>query len=394
MQSDWYLGAQKRLVRAVQQLSTARKVESVQIVVRSAARQLVGADGATFVLRAGECCHYVDEDAISPLWKGMKFPLSACISGWAMLNKQPAVIEDIYQDSRIPADAYRPTFVKSLVMVPIRGEDPIGAIGTYWAQRRQPTEQEVEVLQALADTTSVALESAQLYEELERRVEERTRQLELANQELEAFSYSVSHDLRAPLRAISGFAAMLGRSDLGEEERGHLDRIQTSARRMNALIEDLLKLGRITRNPLTRHPLDLTDMARELALQIERHHSGPKVEFRVQDGMLAEADPGLVQAALQNLLENAWKYSSKKSRPRVEFFVRDGVYAVRDNGAGFAMEEAGRLFVPFQRLHHPDDFPGTGVGLATVQRIVVRHGGKIWAEAAPDEGATFFFTLG
>jgi hypothetical protein len=156
---EGYVQGIERLVAVVQDLSRARTLEDIQVIVRSAARQLTGADGATFVLRDGEKCFYADEDAIAPLWKGMRFPLSACISGWAMLNRRPAVIEDIYADARIPADAYRPTFVKSLAMVPIRTSEPIGAIGNYWATRRMPTDAEVRLLQALADATSIAIEN-------------------------------------------------------------------------------------------------------------------------------------------------------------------------------------------------------------------------------------------
>ncbi len=176
----------KRLIRAVQELSMARSLDAVAEIVRHAARELVGADGATFVLRDGEQCFYKDEDAISPLWKGQRFPLQACISGWAMLNRQAAVIEDIYLDGRIPHAAYRPTFVKSLVMVPIRTLDPIGAIGTYWASQHRATAGQVEMLQALADATSVALENVQVYAELERRVAQRTAQLAEANNRLRA----------------------------------------------------------------------------------------------------------------------------------------------------------------------------------------------------------------
>ncbi|HEV2858366.1 MAG TPA: sensor domain-containing diguanylate cyclase [Solirubrobacterales bacterium] len=155
------------LLGAVQDLSLAHSVEDVQRVVRVAARQLAGADGATFVLRDEDRCFYADEDAIAPLWKGQRFPLEACISGWAMLNRKSVAIEDIYADERIPHDAYRPTFVKSLVMVPIRRVDPLGAIGIYWAERHRPTEQEIGLAQALADSTAVAMEHVRVLAELE-----------------------------------------------------------------------------------------------------------------------------------------------------------------------------------------------------------------------------------
>lgn len=170
------------LIRVVQQLSFARDLASVQEIVRHAARSLCGADGATFVLRDDDMCYYADEDAIAPLWKGMRFPMDACISGWSMLNRRAAVIPDIYADARIPTDAYRPTFVKSLAMVPIRSLDPIGAIGVYWAQHHHASERQVQLLQALADTTAVAMENVRIYTELEQRVRERTKELEVANE--------------------------------------------------------------------------------------------------------------------------------------------------------------------------------------------------------------------
>jgi hypothetical protein len=172
------------LVEVVQRLSLARDLPTVQDIVRRAARRLTGADGATFVLRDGELCHYADEDAIAPLWKGQRFPLRACVSGWAMLHRRPAVIDDVYADDRVPHDAYRPTFVRSMVMVPIRTLDPVGAIGNYWAEPHRPTPAEVRLLQALADTTAVALENVRVFTELEDRVTARTAELEAANRRL------------------------------------------------------------------------------------------------------------------------------------------------------------------------------------------------------------------
>jgi putative two-component system response regulator len=161
------LGQEGELIETIQQLSLARSVESIQTIVRHTARRLTGADGATLVLRDGDLCYYADEDAIAPLWKGQRFPMSACVSGWAMLNRRPARIPDIYADDRIPADAYRPTFVKSLVIVPIRKLDPIGAIGNYWAEHHEPSDREVMLLQALADSTAMAMENVRMIGELE-----------------------------------------------------------------------------------------------------------------------------------------------------------------------------------------------------------------------------------
>jgi len=391
-----------RLVSVIQQLSLARNMETVMAIVRRAARDLTGADGATFVLREGDLCHYADEDAISPLWKGSRFPMSACISGWAMLNRQHAVIEDIYADARIPADAYRPTFVKSLVMVPIRTESPIGAIGNYWAKRHLATEEEVRVLQALADSTSIAIENVMLYTSLDDTVRARTAELQAANRDLESFSYSVSHDLRAPLRAIEGFSQLLFTEHfaaLDGTARNYLHRILGSTRRMGQLIEDLLNLASLGRVPMRRTTVDLSAIAREIFDELYAASPRTKVKLAIEGQVLAQGDAGLLRIALQNLLSNAWKYSSKRIDARIEFGCATGaqgepVYHVRDNGAGFDPQYADRLFGVFQRLHAESEFPGTGVGLATVQRIIHRHGGRIWAESAVDQGATFYFTLG
>jgi len=392
--------AMRRLVAAVQELSLARSLEYVMEVVRRAARELTAADGATFVIREGEMCYYADENAIGPLWKGQRFPMTACISGWAMLNRQSAVIEDIYSDPRVPADAYRPTFVKSLVMVPVRTETPIAAIGNYWATRHRATPEELELLQALANTTAVALENIQLYGELERRVHERTNQLQLANQELEAFSYSVSHDLRAPLQHITGYSELLSQeyaATLDGKARKYLDRITQGTQQMAELINDLLRLSKFSRGELKWKQVDLSAQAQKIAETLAQSQSERNVEFRIQAGVEAEGDPGLLHVVLENLLSNAWKYSSRAQRPRIEFgALHEGMsktYFVRDNGAGFEMKYADRLFAPFQRLHTQEEFAGHGIGLATVRRIVRRHGGRIWAQAEPGKGATFFFTL-
>lgn len=391
----------ERLIEVVQQLSLARKLETVQAIVRRAARELTGSDGATFVLRDGEFCHYADEDAISPLWKGERFPMTSCISGWAMLNRLPAVIEDIYADSRIPHDAYRPTFVKSLVMVPIRATAPIGAIGNYWATPHAATPGEIRLLQALADSTSIAMENIRLYSELEERVLQRTAELEAANHDLEAFSYSVSHDLRSPLAGISGFADLL-QDDfgpvIGAVGKQYLDGIFSDVNRMGNLIDDLLMLAKVGKESIRRGTVDLAELARPIMLKL--HASAPQrqVDWILPERLIVDGDPGLLRVALENLLANAWKYSSKQKRARIELSVvpssQPQTIFVKDNGAGFNPKEAHKLFGVFQRLHSRDEFPGTGIGLTTVRRIIEKHGGRIWAEGAVNQGATFSFTLG
>jgi len=227
------------------------------------------------------------------------------------------------------------------------------------------------------------------------------QELERANNELEAFSYSVSHDLRAPLRAIDGFsqALLADYSDtLDEEGRGYLERVRGATKRMMQLIEDLLSLSRITTASVARVRVDLTDLARKVLTELGGRDPQRTVTTNVADGLEVQADPRLITVMLENLLGNAWKFTSKQAAATIEVGkeARDGemVYFVKDNGAGFSMEHATKLFAPFQRLHAASDFEGTGIGLATVNRVVARHGGRVWAEAKPGEGATFLFTLG
>ena len=397
-----YVEALERLVTVIQELSLARTLGTVQAIIRSAARALTGADGATFVLRDGDQSFYADEDAIAPLWKGQRFPMSACISGWVMNHRQAAVIEDIYADARFPHDAYRPTFVKSLVMVPIRVRQPLGAIGNYWAHRHAPTAEEVKLLQALADTTSVALENVQVYAELDKRVAERTAELEATNRELESFSSAVSHDLRAPLRHIDGFARILMKDTntaLSGTTGQYLEKIRNASQHMSQLIDDLLKLSRTTRTPAQRQRINLSALASDIVSRLREIEPGRQVLINIGENIEATGDRKLLEIVMENLLSNAWKFTRKKSSAVIEVGstpTDDGTtaYFVRDNGAGFAMAYSSKLFGVFQRLHSDHDFPGTGIGLATVQRIIHKHGGKVWATAEVGQGACFFFTLG
>jgi PAS domain S-box-containing protein len=238
------------------------------------------------------------------------------------------------------------------------------------------------------------------HDELEQRVRERTAELEAANRELESFSYSVSHDLRAPLRSIDGFGQALleDYADiLDETGKGYLQRVRSASQRMAQLIDELLELSRVTRSEMRRDTVDLGAMAREIAAELGSAHPERRVEWVMPDAVSARGDPRLLRQALENLLGNAWKYTGKQPEARIEFGVLENdagpVFFVRDNGAGFEMAYADKLFTPFQRLHSAHEFQGTGIGLATVQRILRRHGGRVWAEAEVGRGATFYFSL-
>ena len=240
----------------------------------------------------------------------------------------------------------------------------------------------------------------QLNTELEQRVAARTAELETSNRELEAFSYSVSHDLRAPLRAIDGFSKALLEDcgdALGETGAGHLERVRHATGQMGNLIDDLLHLARISRAELQRESVDLAAAGREIAASLKQAQPERQVTFIVPPGLTAEGDSQLLHVVLDNLLRNAWKFTSKHPTAKIELGQSGSngqkVFFVADDGAGFDMAHADLLFAPFQRLHRQSDFEGTGVGLATVQRIIHRHGGRLWAEGSVERGATFYFTL-
>jgi signal transduction histidine kinase/DNA-binding response OmpR family regulator len=395
-----YVSGMERLVSVVQELSLTRDLDHLMVIVRQAARELTGADGATFVLRDGDQCHYADEEAIAPLWKGRRFPMSQCISGWVMLNRQAVVIEDIYADDRIPMDAYRRTFVQSLAMVPIRSAAPIGAIGVYWATKRSPQPHEVKLLQALADSASIAMENVQLYRNLEQKVADRTARLKMLNAELETYSDSVSHDLRAPLRHIGGYLEMI-RDDQGnaltDSSRRHLAVIADAARRMETLIEDLLEFSRMGRTELHHARVNMNRLVEEVRQELLPETKNRAILWDIGDLPEMNVDRALVKQVWSNLIGNALKYT--RQRPRAEIRVGgvagegESIFFVEDNGVGFDMQDASKLFGAFQRLHRQDEFEGSGIGLANVRRIVERHGGRTWAKAEPDRGATFYFTL-
>ncbi|WP_437678313.1 sensor histidine kinase [Sorangium sp. So ce131] len=243
---------------------------------------------------------------------------------------------------------------------------------------------------------------ARLNAELERRVAERTAALQQANTELEAFSYSVSHDLRAPLRAVAGYCRILEEdyaAAFDDEGRDTLSRAMAAATRMGHLIDDLLALSRLTRAEVRRERVDLSELARAVIGELRERHPSREVDVRIEGGLVDQCDPRLIRVVLENTLGNAWKFTSKRERAEIELGAArrdegDRAYFVRDNGAGFDMKYAEMLLAPFQRLHAASEFEGTGIGLAIVHRVIAKHGGRVWFDAAVGRGATFYFTLG
>ncbi|MGI9218823.1 MAG: ATP-binding protein [Hydrogenophaga sp.] len=277
-----------------------------------------------------------------------------------------------------------------------------------WVRERGVTEyqgeQAVRTRGTVQDVTEVRLAQQaleQLNEQLETRVSERTRELAQANRELEAFTYSVSHDLRTPLRSIHGFAAVLEEEEaehLSDAGRKHLRRIQDGSRRMGQLITDLLSLAHLNRAQMQQVPVDLSELAWQVAGEFQRSEPEREVDWQIQDGLQAMADPGLMRVVLHNLLGNAWKYTGQTPQARIAFTLEErqggmATFCVRDNGAGFDMAYAAQLFQPFRRLHAHHEFEGSGVGLATVSRVIRRHGGQVRGEGAVGQGAAFHFSL-
>jgi len=395
------------ILAATHDLTLAADLPTVMSLAQDIARRLTGADGTTFTVREGDECHYVDGEHVEAdfsgtRWKGLHFPLGDCLSGWTMLHGRPAVVDDVGADPRVPP-AFREATLDSAVVVPVHSAQPLAAIGAYWAQPHESDATEVLLLQALADSTAVALESLQLRRELEARAVARTA-------DLAALTYAISHDLRAPIRHLEGFTRILlqDAADLAPDTRHGVHRIKDAACQLREMVNGMLTLSRIGQSEVHPQPVDLAQLGREVAQELANAPTpadGPRrvgvVEFVTPEDLMVTGDPRLLLTLLQNLLGNAWKFTSQTPDPRVELGVAAAepasgagpVYFVRDNGAGFEPAAADRLFVVFQRLHSGEDFPGTGVGLAAVKRIVDKHGGTVRATGCPGSGATVFFTL-
>jgi PAS domain S-box-containing protein len=296
------------------------------------------------------------------------------------LNKQPS--GNRYTMLRKDGSPF-PVYINAMVMT--KEGQPVGFCGMVIdSTKQQKLEEQLKQTNAL----------------LEQRIVERTRQLAAANQELEAFSFSVSHDLRSPLRSLDGFSTLLREEyydQIDENGQNYLNRISAAAKRMGKLIDDLLRLSRITRSDMRFEDVDLSGMANKIMEDLQNETHERQVKWIIPSGLQVRADPVLLKIALTQLLNNAWKFTRQVPEACIEFGVSQregkGVYFIRDNGIGFDMAHAGKLFVPFQRLHS-DDYEGDGIGLAIAQRVIRRHGGVMWAEAGVQKGAVFYFTLG
>ncbi len=337
-------------------------------------------------------------------------PLSAAVLGPA-LNDSPdngpsvryclTQVEDeekrLLQDRTEQAQSGRQTVVLSFAVATILDLLLLVLAFQQLINARRDQDQLAERSRVIGDLNG---ELSALNADLERRVDQRTRELEVSNQELQAFSYSVSHDLRAPLRTIDGFSLALAEdfSDvLNAEGRDYIQRVRGGVQRMGMLIDALLQLSRVTRSEVQREPTDLSQLATLIFGELLANEPGRDAQFSAEPGIVAEADPRLMRVAFENLLGNALKFTSRTPGARIEFGQKiengETVYLIRDNGAGFDMQYVDRLFTAFQRLHGDRDFKGSGIGLATVSRIIRRHHGRIWAEGAINAGATFSFTL-
>jgi signal transduction histidine kinase len=333
--------------------------------------------------------------------------IGECLCGLAIHDDRALFSVDIDHDARCTWNECKEAGLHSLAALPLRSRgESIGVLALASAGA-QDFAAMAPFLETLADQIATGVQNARLHEELQRhadqleaRVAERTAELTAVNHELEAFAYSVSHDLRAPLRSVDGFSQAL-QEDCADQldalGQDYLHRIRGASQRMGHLIDDLLQLSRLTRSDMRWERADLSTLARSIAADLQASQPERQVEMDIAPGIVTRGDASLLRVVLENLMGNAWKFTAKQARARIEFGAvqndDEQVFWVRDDGVGFDMAYADKLFGAFQRLHSVAEFEGSGIGLATVQRIVHRHGGRVWAEGEPGRGAAFFFTL-
>jgi PAS domain S-box-containing protein len=362
---------------------------------------LWGVDRDNDLIRCLQTWHALDERiaAFENMTRDLAFAPGVGLPGRVWASAEPAWLPDVLADPNFPrAATAAEAGLRAGVCFPIpTGRDIVGVLEFFSHEIREPDPHLLVMMTSIGQQVGQFIERKRTEEDLARRVAE----LAAVNAELETFSYSVSHDLRAPLRSIDGFSRAL-LEDYGEgldaEGRAMLERVRAASQRMGELIDALLELAGVSRHEIRRQRIDLSALARELATALARAEPRRAVDFVIRDGLAIEGDVQLVRVMIQNLLDNAWKFTARHPHATIEVGMAPpgeapSAYFVRDDGAGFDMTYAAQLFGAFQRLHTRSEFPGTGIGLATVKRIVHRHGGRVWAEGAVEGGATFYFTL-
>jgi len=396
------------LLAVLVDLSFARTLEQLTKVARQAVRRLTGADGVTFVVRQDGDCFYVDEEAIAPLWKGRRFPLSECVSGWVMLHREIAVISDIYRDPRVPTEAYRQTFVRSLMMVPVRVDDPVAAIGVYWATHHTATPEEREVVQAIANGAGLAMANVKLVHDLEEAAtRERNARLvaERANRLTDQFLATVSHELRTPLNVIHGWLWQLRQPGMTPQLTQHgLGVIERNATHQARLVEDLLDASRAMSGGIGLRcvPLDLNAMCADVAAGERPAAEAKDLTMLIETAgnpLMVSGDADRLRQVLRNLLDNAIKFTPPGGRIVVGVSRAAGSrvrLTVRDTGVGIHPDAIRRVF---DRFFQEDGSPtrkagGLGLGLTLARELVRLHGGTVTVESpGENQGATITVDL-
>ena len=341
--------------------------------------------------------------------------------GWCIANRRARIALDVGKDAVRFSNPLLPGTRSELALPLISRGQALGALTIQSAEEAAFSQEDIETFQTMADHLANAILNARLYDqagkeleerkhaegevrqlnaELEERVQTRTQDLQAANRDMEAFSYSVSHDLRAPLRAIDGFSRILMDdflATLPEDGAAYLQKIRRASSQMAQLIDDLLRLSRINRAEMRSDPVNLSMLVQSVVNELQSREPGRVVSIEIAPDLQTQGDERLLRVAIENLMSNAWKFTGKTAQPKIEVGqIKTGdnkTFYIRDNGVGFDMAYSGKLFGAFQRLHSTDEFPGTGIGLAIVQRVIHKHSGRVWAEAEKGKGATFYFTL-
>ncbi|HKQ67823.1 MAG TPA: GAF domain-containing sensor histidine kinase, partial [Polyangiaceae bacterium] len=386
----WFVGARlaaddaSRLIETIRDLSPLTNLDGVMAIVRKAARELSGADGVTFVLREGDAVYYAEENAIGPLWKGRRFPAKACISGWVMMHARPAIIEDIYEDARVPHDAYHPTFVKSLAMVPIRTKDPLGAIGAYWATPHKATEREVTLLTCLAGATAVAMQNAEAYQKSVQATRIRDEFISLA-----------SHELKTPLTSLhlrlQRLQRLLEHSPPDEAALGsNLAAALGSSSKLAALVDSLLSVSQLLEGrPMATTTFDLSELTRSVADRLSPQFAAKGVALEVSTPGPLEGSwvYDQIDIVITNLLMNALKYGEGTPVSiRIDEHETAVRVAVKDSGIGVDPIDHERIFHRYERAVRPSSYQGMGLGLWHCREIVSAHGGRLDVHSAVGSG--------